>query len=247
MKAMVLAAGQGQRLRPLTENIPKALVTVAGRPMIEYPLRLLRHYGIRDIIVNLHYFGEQIESYLEDGSALGLKIRYSHELELLDTGGGILKAREFLEDQTFVVINTDVIIDLRLSQVLDFHRKNSATATLVLRPDPRADEYGSMEIDSAGRVYRFLQARRQSTPDTLAKLMFTGVQILEPTVFEYMKRHGASERFSTTRDIYPAMVRRDEPVYGFRFDGFWQDLGSAERIRDAEERLAAKMATLHYL
>src|SRR6266545_724297 len=96
MKAMVLAAGQGTRLRPLTDNIPKALVPVAGRPMIEYPLLLLRHYGIREIIINLHQFGEQIEKYLGDGKKLGVEITYSDEPELLDTGGGLCKAKRRL-------------------------------------------------------------------------------------------------------------------------------------------------------
>ena len=123
MKAMVLAAGQGTRLHPLTEHTPKALVPVAGRPMIEYSLLLLRRYGIRDIIINLHHLGDQIENYLGDGKQLGLQITYSKEPELLDTGGGLLKAKPFLQDGTFIVINTDVLIDLSLSDLLAFHEK----------------------------------------------------------------------------------------------------------------------------
>jgi mannose-1-phosphate guanylyltransferase len=247
MKAMVLAAGQGQRLLDLTERIPKALVRVAGRPMIDYPLLLLRHYGIREIIVNLHHLGDQIESYLGDGVRLGLNIRYSKEPELLDTGGGLLKARSFLEDGTFIVINTDVLIDLSLAEVVAFHAKNKATATLVLRPDELADQYGSMEIDSDGRIYRFLQAKRRNTPSFGTKLMFTGVQVLEPAVFDYMKSDRTPHRFSTTKDVYPAMLVKDEALYGFRFDGFWQDLGTSDRIRKAEEKLARETARLHYL
>src|SRR5262249_39911478 len=112
MKAMVLAAGQGTRLHPLTERTPKALVPVAGRPMIDYCLLLLKRYGIRDIIINLHHLGDQIESYLGDGKRWGLQITYSKEPELLDTGGGLLKAKPFLQEGTFIVINTDVLIDL---------------------------------------------------------------------------------------------------------------------------------------
>ena len=247
MKAMVLAAGQGQRLLGLTERIPKALVRVAGRPMIEYPLLLLKHYGIREIIVNLHHLGEQIESYLGDGARFGLNISYSKEPELLDTGGGLLKAKSFLEDGTFIVINTDVLIDLPLADVVAFHEKNKAIATLVLRPDELADQYGSMEIDSESRIYRFLQAKRPNTPAFGTKLMFTGVQILEPKVFDYMKRDGAPQRFSTTRDVYPAMLVKDEALHGFCFDGFWQDLGTSQRIKKAEESLAQGTAKLHYL
>ena len=101
MKAMVLAAGQGTRLRPLTDTQPKALVPVGGRPMIEYSLLLLRHYGIRDVVINLHHHGEQIENRLADGSQLGLQISYSIEPELLDTGGGLLKAKPFFAKRDF--------------------------------------------------------------------------------------------------------------------------------------------------
>src|SRR5574342_905158 len=101
MKAMVFAAGQGERLRPLSEKIPKALVPVAGRPMIEYPLLWLRHYDIREVIINLHHLGDQIAAYLNDGAKLGLNIIYSREQQLLDTGGGLLKAKPFLQDGTF--------------------------------------------------------------------------------------------------------------------------------------------------
>jgi NDP-sugar pyrophosphorylase family protein len=245
---MVLAAGQGTRLRPTTDGTPKALVPVAGRPMIEYALLLLRHYGIEDIIINLHHFGEQIESRLGDGRAWKLKITYSREPELLDTGGGLLKAKSFLQDGAFIVINTDALIDLNLGELMDFHGRNNAAVTLVLRPDSRADEYGSMDIDVSGRVCRFLDTQ-SPTPRAGApvKLMFTGVQILDPKVFDHMKEHAAMRKFSTTKHIYPRMLAAGERLFGFRFDGFWQDLGTLERIREAELRMRTGQARLHYL
>lgn len=248
MKAMVLAAGQGTRLRPVTEGKPKALVPVAGRPMIEYALLLLRHYGIKEIVINLHHLGAQIEEYLGDGAKLGLKISYSHERELLDTGGGMLKAKAFLQNGTFLAINTDALIDLNLAALIDFHRHRQAVGTLVLRPDAEADRYGSMDIDAEGRIHRFLNTKieiQQAGP--LRKLMFTGVQILEAKVFEYMDAHGAEEKFSTTRQTYPEMLLAGEPLYGFCFEGFWQDLGTLERISQAEASLAQGRVRLHYL
>lgn len=248
MKAMVLAAGQGVRLRPLTETVPKALVPVAGRPMIEYPLRLLRYYGISEVVINLHHFGEQIAAYLGDGARLGLKIRYSIEAELLDTGGGLLKARPFLEDGAFIVINTDVLIDLPIPEVIAFHRQTNAAATLVLRPDEFADRYGSMEVDSCGRICRFLHARAPAASRaTGPKLMFTGVQILEPKVFDYMQADGGQRKFGTTKDVYPKMLLAGAALCGYRFDGFWRDLGTPERINEAEEKLAAGRVRLHFL
>jgi mannose-1-phosphate guanylyltransferase len=247
MKAMVLAAGQGTRLRPLTDARPKALVPVRGRPMIEYSLLLLRHYGISDIVINLHHHGEQIETRLGDGSHLGLQISYSIEPELLDTGGGLLKAKPFLQNDTFIVINTDVLIDLHLDQLLKFHKEQKAAATLVLRPDRDADQYGSMDMDEDGRICRFLETSKPvHSHGPIRKLMFTGVQVLEPKVFDYMDTAMTAHKFSTTRETYPRMLSDGQPLYGFCFDGFWQDLGTAERIQEAERSLAAG-TKLHYL
>ncbi len=248
MKAMVLAAGQGTRLRPATDSRPKALVPVAGRPMIDYALLLLRHYGIKDIIINLHHFGEQIENRLGDGRALGLKISYSREQELLDTGGGLLQAKAFLQDGAFIVINTDALIDLNLAALIGFHMQRNAAATLVLRADERADEYGSMDIDPSGRICRFLDSKAPIKPDgAVRKLMFTGVQILDPKVFAYMADGGKTRKFSTTKHTYPRMLSNGERLYGFPFDGYWQDLGTPARIREAELKLQNGEARLHFL
>jgi NDP-sugar pyrophosphorylase family protein len=248
MKAMVFAAGYGTRLGPLADELPKALVPVAGRPMIEYPLLLLRHYGITEIVINVHHLGDKIAARLEDGKKLGLRIAYSEEKELLDTGGGLLQAKSFLQDGAFVAINTDVMIDLPLRTVIDQHRKCGATATLVLRPDAQADRYGAIEISEDRRIRKFLnhQAPSGGTAGSLRKLMFTGVQILEPKVFDYMEAANSAV-FSTTKDTYPKMLTEGEGLYGFLFEGFWQDLGTPERIREAEEKLARGEAKLHYL
>lgn len=248
MKAMIFAAGLGERLRPLTSRLPKALVPVAGRPMIDYPLALLRHYGICDIVINLHHLGDQIEAHLGSGAAHGLNIVYSKEDELLDTGGGLLKAKPYLQHDRFVVINTDVLIDLPLKELLEFHRRRQAVATLVVRPDPMADQFGSMETDEAGRITRFLQVHRpDAAPAVSEKLMFTGVQILEPRIFDYMPPPGGQKKFGTTKDTYPRLLTSGEPLYGFRFTGYWQDLGTAQRIAAAEQSLAQAATRLHYL
>jgi len=248
MKAMILAAGQGTRLQPLTRRTPKALVPVAGRPMIDYSLLLLKRYGIHEIIINLHHLGDQIESYLGDGKRLGLQITYSEEPELLDTGGGLLKAKPFLQDSTFIVINTDVLIDLSLDELIAFHKQKGSAATLVLRPDPLADQYGSMEVDGDGRIHRFLQVQVSAPVSRpITKLMFTGVQILEPRVFDYLESDKTLRKFSTTKNTYPRMLLQQEKLFGFRFDGFWQDVGTASQIKEAEESLAAGKATLHFL
>lgn len=251
MKAIVFAAGSGQRLLPLTERLPKALVPVAGRPMIEYPLLLLRHYGIKEIIINLHHLGEKIEAYLKDGEKLGLQISYSREEKLLDTGGGLSQARAFLAEATFIAVNSDVMIDLNLEEVLAQHRREKATATLVLREDPRADFYGPIELSADSRIQTFLshQSPQRGACGPLAKFMFTGVQVLEPKVFGFMDSQPATSPhpFSITKVTYPKMLLQGDTLYGFRYEGFWQDLGTPERIREAEERLKRGEVRLHYL
>ena len=248
MKAMLFAAGLGTRLRPLTDKLPKPLVPVAGRPMIEYPLLLLRHYGITDIVVNVHHFGAMLSDHLGDGDKLGVHITYSEETELLDTGGGLLKARPFLDGDTFVVINSDVLIDVDLRAVIDRHRTSRAAATLVLRKDPAADRYGAIEISCGGRVERFLhyEAPTLAAAGPLEKFMFTGVQILEPGIFDVMAGE-TSRRFGTTTSTYPKMLMRGMPLEGFVFDGLWQDLGTPERIGEAETKLAGGTVKLSYL
>ncbi len=251
MKAMVFAAGHGERLRPLTEGLPKALIPVAGRPMIEYPLLLLRHHGITEVIINLHYLGDKIKEHLQDGKKLGLKIAYSEEKELLDTGGGLLKAKAFLSDSTFIVINSDVIIDLPLTELLQSHREHSGIATLVLRPDPQADLYGAIETSTDLRIQRFLNYRapRSESAGSLTKYMFTGVQLLEPKVFDYMEPESSAlpAKFGTTKVTYPRILTQGGKLYGFPFHGYWQDTGTPERIQEAEEKLKRGEVRLHYL
>jgi NDP-sugar pyrophosphorylase family protein len=153
-----------------------------------------------------------------------------------------------LQDGTFIVINTDVLIDLPLDEVIDFHKKSKTATTLVLRPDELADQYGSIEIDADGKIYRFLHAQRpEPQPVSGTKLMFTGVQILEPRIFDYMNMEKGLQKFGTTKHTYPRMLLEGEKLCGFYFDGFWQDVGTVDRIREAEETLAQGKAKLHYL
>jgi len=235
MRGMILAAGFGTRLRPLTDRIPKPIVDVAGRPLIAYAIDVLRSAGIEEIIVNLHHLGDRIEATLGDGSDYGVALTYSREETILDTGGGIRRARPFLESGRFAVINADTVIDLDLRDVVEKHDQRAALATMVLRPDPQAARFGTIGIDVEGRIRRFL-GKPAEVPVPLAELMFTGVHVFEPEVFRFMER----EAFSITRDTYPAMLAAGEPLFGHVFNGYWRVLdthaGLAEGRRDLEGR-----------
>ena len=219
MRAMILAAGFGSRLRPLTDRVPKPLIEVGGQPLIAYPLALLRAAGIREVIINLHHQGDQIRAVLGDGAAYGLSIAYSEEETILDTGGGIRAAQRFLEGDRFLVLNSDVVMDLDLAPVIAWHQSRGALATMVLRPDREAARFRLIEIDAEQRIRRFL-GQPASVAAPLTPLMFTGVHVFEPEVFAYM----AEGRFGINRQTYPAMLAAGRPLYGYRFDGYWRVL-----------------------
>lgn len=242
MKAMVLAAGLGTRLRPLTEEVPKALLPVAGRPLILYPLLLLKRYGITDIVINLHHHGQQIADALGDGRAMGLTLHYSWEPTILGTGGGIKQARRLLGEKTFLVINSDILIDLNLDKVVEFHHRKKSTVSLVVRADPDADRYGVLELDGKDRIHTML-GRGGVGSAGHRRFMFTGVHVLEPSVFDAIPGHG----FSSITDVYISMLQRDERLFGYVMKGTWMDLGTPERYQHANKLLESGLLTLSYL
>ena len=241
MRAMVLAAGLGTRLRPLTNDRPKALVDVAGRPVITYNLALLRHFGFTDVVINLHHHGDVLRRALGDGSAFGLRIAYSPEDPLLDTGGGIRHAQGLLGDDDFLVMNGDTIVDVPLDDLVARHRARRAAATLVLRRDADQARYGEIEVDGDARIRRFLGAPTDVAMP-LTAFMFAGVHVLSPAVFDFMPSGGA---FSITRATYPAMLAADAALYGWEFDGFWRVIDTpADRERAARDLAIVRLRHL---
>jgi len=240
---MVMAAGLGERLRPLTETCPKPLLPMAGRPLIAYPLGLLRRAGIRDVVINTHYRAPDIRECLGDGARLGMRITYSHEPVILGTGGGIRNVEPFFEGNTFVVINSDVVADVDITSVIGLHQEKEAVATMVLRRDPDPGAWGAVEVDRAGRVREILGlVGWQGEP--LEKLMFAGIQVLESRVFRYMPAEGA---FSMTEVAYPAMIKAGEPVCGNLHAGYWSDPGTLERYRQTCEDIEKGRAGLSWV
>lgn len=228
MKAMILAAGLGTRLRPLTDRLPKPLVPIAGRPLIAYPLLQLRALGVAEVVINLHHLAPLMRQALGDGAAFGLRIVYSEEPDLLETGGAVYRARAWLDD-TFLILNADSIHDVPLAEVVRFHRQNRSLATLVLRDDPEAERYGLIHIDREHRIRRFL-GEPPAAAEPLTGLMYAGVSLWEPSVFDYMQ----PGRFSLTRQTVPRLLAAGEPLHGFDFAGYWRvvdDLRDLERAR----------------
>jgi NDP-sugar pyrophosphorylase family protein len=236
---MILAAGKGTRLRPLTDTVPKPLLEVAGGPMIALPLRLLREAGIEEVVINLHHLGGQIRNRLGDGAAYDVHITYSEEDPILDTGGAIAAAREFLRGETFVVLNADTAIDLRLGDVIAFHRAQRATATMVLRPDPDAARHDAIMVDATHRMHSILGYNDDSgaaTPTGMSRMMYAGIMVLEPRVFDYM----GQGIFSITRDVFPRLLAAGEPLYGYIHQGYWRVLDTPADLAAGREELARR-------
>ncbi len=239
----MLAAGLGTRLRPRTLDRPKALVELGGRPLITYGLALLRRHGIQDVVINLHHHGAALVSALGDGSRFGVRIEYSHEDPLLDTGGAIKNAASLLaHEPDFLVLNADTVSDVPLDALIRAHRERDAAATLVLRSDPDQTRYGLIEVDTERRVRRFLGAPADVTVP-LTPYMFAGVHVLSSRVFDFMPSQAT---FSITRQTYPAMVEAGELLQGFVFDGFWHVIDRETDLQRAETALL-HTKPLHFL
>lgn len=233
---MILAAGFGTRLWPLTEDRTKPAVPFLGKPLVAYSVEYVRRYGIRDVVVNLHHAPESVRDALGDGSAFDLRISYSEESEILGTGGALDLVRDRLEDDEFVVVNGKIVTDIDLSAAIDAHRERGAIATLVLLPNARLERFSVVECDASGAILRFGGFPEQEPG--LAPLMFTGIQILSPRIFEYIPRAQFSH---TTTDAYPAAIAAGEVVLGHVAEGTWRELSTlgrylAESLACARER-----------
>lgn len=226
MKAMILAAGFGERLWPLTADRTKPALPVLGKPLVGYVAEYLAAQGITDAVVNLHHQPESVRASLGDGSPFGLRLEYVHEPVILGTSGALDNARELFEDETFVVINGKIITDLDLRAAIDTHRRTGAVATLVLKPNPARERFSVVETRD-GLVTRF-----GGMPDSTAAavpLMFTGIQILEPRIFDYIPRGVFSH---STTDVYPQAIARGERIAAHVADGMWYELSTLQRYLD---------------
>ena len=242
MKAMILAAGLGTRLRPLTDTIPKPLLPVGGVPLIVWNLLLLRAGGIREVIINLHYLGSMMEETLGDGSRWDMRITYSHEAELLGTGGGLKSAEWFFDGQPFFVMNGDTLIDLDLQAFLDFHDLQNGAATLVLRDDPQAAEWGAVETDAQDRILRIKGQgiEERGAKRAVTSRMFAGVHILHPSILDDAP---TGKPFSII-DSYTRAIAGGSRLLGFVHTGYWSDIGTVDRYTQAQRDVEAGLIAL---
>jgi NDP-sugar pyrophosphorylase family protein len=246
MKAMVLAAGMGTRLRPLTEHRPKALVEIGGRTLLEITLTRLRTFGVRDVIVNVHHFAAAILDFLKANGNFGMRIEVSREEVLLDTGGGLKKAGWFFLEEgkgaPFLLHNVDVISTIDFQRMVQRHKESEALATLAVqaRETSRYLLFNEQLHLCGRRIVPEQKDELVRAPGGLQALAFTGVHVISPRLLTMMKEEGA---FSII-DLYLRLAGEGENVTGYRADDYyWRDLGKLDQVQQAEEDYKRKLFT----
>ena len=218
IKAVLMAGGKGSRIRPLTLSRPKPLIPVANRPMIEYIVEKIRNSGYNELVVTLSYLKNQIKTLLKEDYS-DMNIKYSVEETPLGTAGGVKKASKYLND-TFFVLSGDVLVDVDLNKLLNFHKKNHALATMVLTPVETPSHFGIATLDNQKQIIKFLE--KPSNCEIFSKLANTGTYVLEPEIFDYINKKG---ELDFSQDIFPKLIEEKRGIYGYVFEGYWNDVG----------------------
>ncbi|MFX0135828.1 MAG: sugar phosphate nucleotidyltransferase [Candidatus Hodarchaeota archaeon] len=241
MKAVILAGGKGTRLRPLTSNIPKPIASIVNTPMIIHTINLLKKHGFDDIIITIGYLGNQIEDLLGDGKEFGVKITYFKETFPLGTAGAL----KFLEEQvneTFLVISSDIITDLNLKDMYEFHKDNESTATLALTTAEIPVAYGIVVTDDNLRITKFLE--KPGWSQIFSDKINAGIYILEPIVLQFITK---GEKFDFSKQLFPQLLKENFPLYGFSMNCYWLDIGDPNKYVQANHDVLAKRISLDHL
>ncbi len=234
MKAMILAAGKGTRVRPITHEIPKPMIPLVRKPVMESIIELLKQHGVQDIVVNTSHLAPAIENYFRDGEQFGVHMAYSFEGRLVDgelqgealgSAGGMKRIQEFsgFFDETFIVLCGDALIDLDISEALEFHRSRNAMATIILKEVPREEvyKYGVVETEADGRIVQFQE--KPSVEEAVSTTINTGIYIFESEVLDFVP---SGREYDIGSQLFPALVAAGVPFYGVSLPFQWVDIGS---------------------
>jgi mannose-1-phosphate guanylyltransferase len=224
---MVMAAGLGTRLRPLTYEVPKPMVPVANRPVIDHILRLLARHGFVEVIANLHWFPEAIRGHLGDGSPLGVELTYSHEETLLNTAGGVWNVRQYLTGagDSFLVVAGDALTDVDLDALCQVHAEHDGIATLTVKRVPDVRDYGVVVTDADGRVQGFQE--KPDPAEALSDLANCMIYVFRREIFDYFPD---PPYVDWARDIFPVLLDHDVPFYTHTVERYWNDVGSLPEL-----------------
>jgi mannose-1-phosphate guanylyltransferase/mannose-1-phosphate guanylyltransferase/phosphomannomutase len=235
---MVLAAGLGTRLRPITYAMPKPMVPVANRPVMEHIVRLLASHGFDQAIANLHWFPQTIEGHFGDGSEFGLELSYSHEEQLLGTSGGVRNAAGFLGD-SFLVISGDALTDIDLGAMRAFHESHDGVATLATKRVSDTSQFGVAITGADGRIQGFQE--KPDPSEALSDLANCGIYMFRSEIFDFFPEPGTSKAAGPgdpagfadwAMDVFPALMENDVPFYSHEIDAYWNDIGNLDEMRE---------------
>lgn len=234
MRAMILAAGVGSRLDPLTRNVPKPMVPILNRPVMEYLIELLKKHGFDQIMVNVHYLGDQIEHYFQNGSRWGVHIEWSREDRLWGDAGSLKRVEEFFKDETFIVIGGDDLTDMDLTRLVKTHRDKNALATIALSLVDDPSEYGIVLMNEDSRITRFLEKPKGEV--IFSNTANTGVYVFEPEIFDLIPR-GVFYLFG--KQVFPLILEQRRPLYGHLTAAYWKDVGNLKIYQQTHQDVLA--------
>jgi mannose-1-phosphate guanylyltransferase/phosphomannomutase len=229
MKAVVMAGGEGTRLRPMTSSMPKPLLPVVNRPIMEHVLRLVKRHGMNEAVVTVQFLASMVRNYFDDGEELGMSLTYATEETPLGTAGSVKNAEEALRDERFLVISGDALTDFDLTSLIDFHKEKGALVTVCLARVPDPLEFGITIVDDEGRVERFLE--KPTWGQVFSDTVNTGIYVMEPEIFDYVP---AGESVDWSGDVFPRLLAEGEPIYGYVAEGYWEDVGTHESYLKAQ-------------
>lgn len=228
MRALILAAGEGTRLRPLTRKCVKAMLPVGGRPLLEHLVHLLRAHGITEIAINLHHHPSDIMDYFGDGRDFGVQITYSLEKELLGTAGAVNKLQDFFID-TFLVVYGDLLTNLDPMELADYHRRKNGLVTVALYQVDNPEACGIVKLDGQGRIRRFVE--KPAPQGVFSNLANAGIYVLEPEVIDFIP---PGVYYDFGHDLFPGLLEREVPLYGYPIKDYLIDIGTPEKYQRAQ-------------
>ncbi len=221
MRAVVMAGGEGRRLRPMTANQPKPLLPVVNRPIMEHALRLLKHHGFDETVVTVQFLAAHVRTYFGDGDELGMHLSYATETTPLGTAGSVRNAQDALRDDRFLVISGDALTDIDLTALVAYHRKQGALVTVALKSVPNPLEFGIVITDDDGRIVRFLE--KPTWGQVFSDTVNTGIYVMEPEVLDHVP---PGEPVDWSGDVFPKLLTAGAPLFGYALDGYWEDVGT---------------------
>jgi mannose-1-phosphate guanylyltransferase / phosphomannomutase len=229
VKAVVMAGGEGTRLRPMTANQPKPLLPVVNRPIMEHVLRLLKRHGFAETVVTVQFLAALVRNYFGDGDEIGMALSYATEEMPLGTAGSVKNAQEALRDERFLVISGDALTDIDLTEMVRYHQDNGALVTIGLKRVPNPLEFGIIIADDDGRIQRFLE--KPTWGQVFSDTVNTGIYVMEPEVLDHV---AAGESVDWSGDVFPKLLAEGAPLYGYVAEGYWEDVGTHESYLKAQ-------------